>query len=145
MNPAATLSQEGKFTIAWKRVVLGAFLSEVAVTGVISIIFVVHSIVSGSALTDAQSQEFGQLAGYYAAAPAALVATFLFAFWAARKLQTNVIANGVLVGVLATVLTAGMIVTAKPEHRLMYIASFAMRIVGGYLGGLAAAQRLKRT
>src|SRR5690349_8232187 len=99
MNTATTLSQEGRLTIAWKRVVLGAFLSEVAVIAVISIIFVVHSIGTGTALTDAQSQEFGQVAGYYAAAPAALLATFFFTLWAVRKLQTNLIANGVLVGV----------------------------------------------
>jgi len=144
MNTAATVSHERKLNISWKRVVLGAFLSEVVVVAVIGLIVVVHNILNGPSQSTAQSEEFGQLAGYYSAAPTAALATFFFGFWAARKLETNVIANGVMVGVVATVLTAGMIFTAKPEHRLMYIATFALRIVGGYLGGLAA-QRVKRT
>jgi hypothetical protein len=139
MNTAATLSNERKSAISWKRVILGAILSEVVVVAVIGLIVIAHSVLSGPS-----PEDFGQEAGYYAAAPTALVATFFFGFWAARKLETNVIANGVMVGVVAIVLTAGMIATAKPEHRLMYLASFALRIVGGYFGGLAA-QHWKRT
>ena len=144
MNTTDTLSRERKLNISWKRVVLGAVLSEVVVVAVLLAIIAVHSMVIARAQTDAESQEFADLAGYYAAAPTALVATFFFGFWAARKLETGLIANGVMVGVVGVVLTVGFIFTAKPEHRLMYILSFVLRIVGGYLGGLAA-QRSKRT
>jgi len=42
------------------------------------------------------------------------------------------------VGLVGVVLTGGFIFTAKPGDRLMYVVSFVLRIVGGYLGGLVA-------
>jgi hypothetical protein len=86
----------------------------------------------------AEYQEFGRLAGYYSAVPAAAVATFLMAFWTVRKLESSLIANGLLVGVVATLLTMSFIFSARPEDRLMYIVSFMARILAGYSAGFFA-------
>ena len=43
-----------------------------------------------------------------------------------------------LLGGIGVALTLAFFFTAKPEHRFMYGVSFALRILGGYLGGLAA-------
>jgi fluoride ion exporter CrcB/FEX len=75
-------------------------------------------------------------AGYYVAPAASAVATFLMVLWVARKLESRFILHGVLVGLVGVVLTGGFIFTAKPGDRLMYVVSFVLRIVGGYLGGL---------
>ena len=80
----------------------------------------------------------GEVAGYYVAPPASAVATFLMVLWVARKLESQFILHGVLVGLVGVVLTSGFIFTAKPEDRWMYAASFVLRIVGGYVGGLVA-------
>ena len=80
----------------------------------------------------------GELAGYYVAPPASALATFLMVLWVVRKLESRFILHGVLVGMVGVVLTAGFIFTAKPEDRWMYVASFVLRIIGGYLGGLVA-------
>ena len=79
-----------------------------------------------------------ELAGYYVAPPASAVTTFLMVLWVARKLESRFILHGILVGLSGVALTGGFIFTAKPEDRLMYVVSFALRIAGGYLGGLVA-------
>ena len=111
--------------IRWGRILLAAVAAEVVVILV---------ILAASTVFKAP----GELAGYYVAAPASAVATFLMVLWVARKLESRFILHGVLVGLLGVVLTGGFIFTAKPEDRWMYAASFVLRIVGGYLGGLVA-------
>jgi len=80
----------------------------------------------------------GEVAGYYVAPSASAVATFLMVLWVARKVESRFILHGVLVGLVGVALTGGFIFTAKPGDRLMYVVSFVLRIVGGYVGGLVA-------
>jgi hypothetical protein len=131
-----TAVAQKKSTIRWKRVLIAGFLSEVAVMAVMSTIMAVRAFVISPALTAAELGEFGELTGYYVAAPAAALATFLFAFWAVRRLDSGFVANGLLVGIAATLLSVGFIVTARPEHRWMYVLSFLLRITAGYWGGV---------
>ncbi len=138
-NPA-TLPLIEKSGIRWGRVVVAAVLSEVAVIVVLLAVIGVHRVVYPG-LTADQYQEFGLTAGYYVAAPAAAFATFAFAFWAAHRLRSAFIANGVLVGAIATLLTLGFIFGARPQDRAMYIVSYLVRIAGGYFGGLVAQKR----
>ena len=64
--------------------------------------------------------------------------TFLMVLWVGRRLETGYVANGVTVGVVGVILTSGFFFAARPEDRAMYGLAFALRIVAGYLGGLAA-------
>ncbi len=127
-----------KSRIRWTRVLIAALLSEAAVIVILLAITMSYSLLISPGKSAAEYQEFGALAGYYVAPAAAALATFLSVLWVARKLTSDFIANGTLVGVAAVILTAGFLAGAKPEHRLMYIVSFALRIVAGYLGGLVA-------
>jgi hypothetical protein len=113
-------------------------MSEVAVLAVIGLIIAAYRFLVAPGRSDADYQAFGNLVGYYVAPPAAGIAVFLPALWATRRLTTAFIANGALVGVSAVVLTSGFIFAAKPEDRLMYVVSFVLRIVGGWLGGWVA-------
>lgn len=137
----AGLPQAHKAVILWKRVIIAAVLSEIAVTGLIIAIVGAHAIL-GSSGTGADSDEFSHNVGYYTAAPAAVLAVFLMAFWAIRRLDSDFIVNGLLVGIVATLLTVGFIFGARPEDRWMYIASFASRIAAGYAAGVFV-QRMK--
>jgi hypothetical protein len=140
LDTTATPSLKEKTDIRWKRIVLAAFLSEVAVIGVLIAAMGVYRLVApGRSAEDYMA--FGQVAGYYLAAPAAGVATFLFALWVTRPLASGFITNGVLVGVIATLLTLGFIFGARPEDRLMYIVSYLARIAAGYAAGLVANKR----
>jgi putative membrane protein (TIGR04086 family) len=111
--------------IRWGRILLAAVAAEVVV---------ILLLVAASTVFKVPAE----LAGYYVAPPASGLATFLTVLWVARKLESRFILHGVLVGLVGVVLTGGFIFTAKPEDRLMYLVSFVLRIVGGYLGGLAA-------
>jgi hypothetical protein len=124
--------------IHWKRVVVAAFLSELTVIVMLVAVMTIYKFVIAPGLTSAQYDRFGDLAGYYLAAPFAAVATFLFSFWAVRNLQLRIVANAMLVGTIATILSSGFLFAAKPEDRLMYVLSFVLRIMAGYCAGLAA-------
>jgi hypothetical protein len=121
--------------------VVAAVLSEIMVVAVVIVTMAAYRFLIAPGRTPAEYAAFGNLAGYYAAPAAAGLATFFGALWVGRKLTTAFLANGTLVGAAAVVLTGGLIFVAKPEDRFMYGVSFALRILGGYIGG-AVAQRM---
>src|SRR5262245_57499 len=131
MQRTDVLPHAQRTSIRWKRVIVAAVLSDVAVVAVISIVMAAYALLIVPGLTSAEYGELGQNVGYYIAAPAAALAVFLMAFWAVRKLESGFVGNGVAVGVIATFLTVWMIVGARPGDRWMYVASFILRIVAG--------------
>jgi hypothetical protein len=138
---AATItSHTSKFAIQWGRVVAGAVLSELGVFAGIAVAFGMYSVLPSTVVAAASHRP-----EYYAAPAAALIATFVFAWWAARKAGSRFIAHGVLVGVAAVLLSAGFIAAADPADRLMYVVSYVLRIVGGYAGGRVAVRSVRRT
>ena len=114
--------------IRWGRVILAAVAAEVVVILLMLAVSTVFKVP-------------GEVAGYYVAPPTSAVATLLMVLWATRKVDSRFILHGVLVGLVGVVLTGGFIFTAMPEDRLMYVVSFVLRIVGGYVGGLVAQRR----
>src|SRR5262245_2344596 len=92
------LPQARATAIRWKRVIFAAFLSELAVIAVLSAVLATYAFVIAPGRSSAEYNEFGQNAGYYLAAPAAALATFLMAFWAVRTLDSAFVVNGALVG-----------------------------------------------
>jgi hypothetical protein len=127
-----------KSRIRWGRVIAAAVFSELGVIAILVSATITYTFLISAGHTATDYQRFGERAGYYVAPVASGLTTFLSVLWLARKLTSHFILNGTLVGVAATILTAGFLFSAKPEDRLMYIASFAVRIVAGYLGGLRA-------
>ena len=111
--------------------------------GVIALLFAVdHGLrARHTALTDAQYNSLGEEVGYYVAPTAGAILTALSALWVARRLTSAFVLHGVLVGVVGAALTVGFIFGARPDHRVMYLISFGLRIAGGYVGGLVAQWR----
>ena len=130
--------------IRWGRVVAAAVMSEVLVVAVLILITTAHRFLIAPGGTAAEYQAFSDLAGYYVAPAGAGLAVFAGALWVGRKLTSGFISNGTLVGVVAVLLTGGLFFVAKPEDRLMYGVSFVLRIVGGYVGGIAAQRTFSR-
>jgi hypothetical protein len=141
LETATALHEAPKSRIRWKRVIVAAIASELAVIIAISLTMAAYMLLTPGR-TQEEYSEFGQNAGYYAAAPAATLAVFLMAFLAIRKLDSAFIINGLSVGIIATLLTVGFIFGARPGDRWMYIASFILRIAAGYAAGLMV-QRMK--
>jgi hypothetical protein len=132
---------KGSSRIRWGRIVAAAVLSEAVVVIVLIVMTTTYRFLIAPGRTVVEYEAFGELAGYYVAPAAAGLATFLGALWVGRTLTSAFVANGILVGVTAVVLTGGLLFVAKPEDRLMYGVSFVLRILGGYIGG-AVAQRM---
>ena len=117
---------------------MAALASEVAVIVVLILITTTYRFLLAPGKSAADYQAFSDLAGYYFAPPAAGLAAFFGALWATRKLSSGFLVNGTLVGVFGVLLTGGFFFVTKPENRLMYVVSFVLRILGGYLGGVLA-------
>jgi hypothetical protein len=128
--------QQKQSNIRWGRVLLGAVLSEAAVILLLLAITAVYSVAIAPGLTRAQYNEFAQLAGYYVAPTAGALSTFAMVLLLTRRLNSGFVANGTLIGILSVLLTLGFVVSAKPEHQLMYGIAFVLRIAAGYFGGL---------
>ena len=141
LETPATIPVEKKSAIRWKRIVLGSVFSELVVFAVIFIVIVVYQFILAPGLTAAEYDKFGQnVAGYYFAPPAGAVG--IFGIWAARAMRSSAVKAGVLVGMISAVLALPFIFGAKPEHQLMYMISYAGRLVGGYWGGFVV-QRMR--
>jgi hypothetical protein len=120
-------------------VVIAAVLSEAGVIAVLFAVIVGYTFLTP--VTDAQYAALGEEVGYYVAPTAGAVMTLLSVLWATRGLTSGFIRNGIAVGVLGVVLTVGFIFGARPDHRVMYVVAFALRIAGGYAGGAIAQRR----
>jgi hypothetical protein len=67
--------------------------------------------------------------------------TGLAVLWAARPLTSGFVRHGLLIGLMAVLLTFFFILGARPEHRFMYVVSFFLRVAGGFAGGAMAQRR----
>ncbi len=138
------MPSKGSSRIRWGRVVIAAVLSEVAVVATLIITTAAYRFLVAPGKAAAEYDAFGELAAYYVAPAAAGVATFFGALWVGRKLSSDFVAHGALVGAVAVVLTGGLIFVAKPDDRLMYGVSFVLRVLGGYIGGAVAKRMFSR-
>jgi putative membrane protein (TIGR04086 family) len=109
--------------IHWLRVLLGGFLAEVAVIAV---------VIPASLLLGKQVIPYVALLG-------SLLACFLFAVWVGRRIGSQFILHGILVGVVATLLYVGLTL-GRPEP-LAYLAAHGLKIIGGAAGGFVAGRQ----
>jgi hypothetical protein len=124
-------------SIRWGRILIAAVMSEVGVIAVLFAVITAYTLLTPT-MTDTQYNSLGQEVGYYVAPAAGAIMTVLSVLWAARRLTSDFILHGLLVGVVSVVLTVGFIFGVRPDHRVMYIIAFGLRIVGGYAGGVLA-------
>lgn len=64
---------------------------------------------------------------------------FLFALWACRRMETQLVLQGALVAVAGIVIYLALPPWNKPEP-LPYVVAHALKVVGGAVGGYAAAR-----
>ena len=128
--------------IRWLKVIGAGLLAEIATIIVIVLVVAIYNFTIGSGQTETQKQAFAAQAGFYIAPIASILLTFLLAFWVGRKVESKIVLHGTLVGVVATLLSVGFIFAAQPEARLMYIASYILKLLSGYAGGVFAQRRL---
>jgi hypothetical protein len=110
-------------SIQWGRVVLAAFLMEVALIAI-----AVPHFMSGA----------GRVL-VYVIPPAALIATFIITVWIGRGIHSKFVLHGVLIGIVGTLMYIGL-TRAQPESWQYWVAH-ALKVVGGATGGMVLARR----
>jgi putative membrane protein (TIGR04086 family) len=113
--------------IRWLRILIGGFLAELAV-----FVFVIPI-----------SLHFGQHSLFYTAPPASLVACFLLAMWVGRRIDSQFLLHGFLVGVFATLIYVGL--TRGAPEPAAYLLAHGLKMLGGAAGGFVAGLRHKST
>jgi hypothetical protein len=126
--------------IHWIRVLVAGVLSEVGVIVVLlaSIAIYKKVLVGVTPEPEPGSPSLGERIGYYVAPAAGFVTTGSATLWAVHGLDTGVIANAVAVGIVSVLLTSPFLLSARPEHRLMYCVAFALRLAAAYLAGVVS-------
>jgi len=111
--------------IRWLRILLGGFLAEVSV---IALVLPLAFLLGNNTLS-------------YTAPAASLLACFVFAIWVGRRLNSQFVLHGILVGVVATLIYVAL-TRGRPEPPA-YLFAHGLKILGGAAGGLVAARRQK--
>jgi drug/metabolite transporter superfamily protein YnfA len=112
--------------IRWMRIVVGGFLSELAVIAV---------FVPATAF-------LGVTPGVYTAVGGSFVMPLVFGFLTARKVETNFVLHGALVGVVGIAIYLGL--TRFGPEPLLYIVAHGLKLLGGAAGGYLAQRKLEQ-
>jgi hypothetical protein len=106
--------------ILWIRILVGGFLSELALI----VVFIPTTIL------------LGQTAGVYVAVAGSLLMPFLFGFWAAQKAHAHNVLHGLLVGAIGILIYVGL--TRGAPEPLLYLIAHGLKLIGGAAGGYTA-------
>jgi hypothetical protein len=109
--------------IHWGRILVGGLFAEVAL---ILAIVPLGLRVGGNFMN-------------YTAPPGSFITCFLAALWVCRRIESQFILQGTLVGVVAVVIYVALS-RAQPEP-FVYIVAHAVKLLGGACGGLVAQWR----
>ena len=106
--------------IRWLRILVGGFLSELAVI----VVFIPATIL------------LGERPGQYVAVVGSFIMPFLFAMWTTRRVKSKHVFQGILVGAVGILIYIGL-TRAQPEP-LLYIVAHFLKLLGGAAGGYLA-------
>ena len=109
--------------LRWGRIFLGGFLAELCV---FAIVFPVLSLL-------------GQQAFLASILIASAVMPFAFAMWVSRRIESQFLLHGALVGLVAALIYI-VLAWGQPQP-LLYKVSHGFKVLGGMAGGLVASHR----
>jgi hypothetical protein len=109
--------------LRWGRVMVGGFLAELLV---FATVFPALYL-------------FGQRTFLATILIASAVMPFIFAIWVGRRIESNFLLHGALVGVVAALIYMG-IAWGQPQP-LLYKIAHGLKVVGGVVGGVVASRR----
>ena len=110
-------------TLRWGRVIAGGLFAELAV---FAVVFPARYF-------------FGEQAFLASILIASAVMPGLFAVWVGRRVESNFVLHGVLVGVVAALFY--LILAWGQPQPILYKIAHGLKLVGGMLGGIVAARR----
>lgn len=134
---------EDKTGIRWGRVIIAGVLAEVCVVAIMVAVLTVHNLMSRGETAAAQG-EFAMRVGSFVGPVGGALLAFLFALWACRRLKSDFILNGLLVGIVAAIVHTALFLGSSVGYQLIYAVADALKIVAGAAGGYLAQRRFKQ-
>jgi hypothetical protein len=122
------------------RIVVAVILAELLpILALVAIVFVYGAVRQPESLSPA---EFAPRAGNWVGPIGGFLATLLFAWWAARRVQTQRLGHGIAVGVGTALLDLGLglLLGGVGANPPLFFLSNGGRIVAGALGGWMATR-----
>ena len=110
-------------TIQWGRIILAAFIMEVALFAIAVPLFM-----SGHGAVN-----------FYVIPPASLVLTYVVTVWIGRGFKSRFSLQGALVGVVGTLMYVAL--TRGQPEAWQYLLAHALKVVGGVSAGWALERR----
>lgn len=132
-----------KTGIRWVRVIAAGVLTEVCVIAIMVAVMTTHNLMARGETLAEQTAFAGRAGSLIGPAGGALLA-FLFALWACRRLKSDFILNGLLVGLVAAIVHIAMFLSSGMGFQLIYVIADALKIVAGVAGGYAAQKKFER-
>ena len=131
----------GRSKLNWLRIVLAVIAAEALPILLLVLVVVVYGFVRQS--NSPTPEKFAPMAGNWVGPIGGFIATFLFAWWAARRTPERALAHGVAVGVGAALLDFGVgtLLGGGETIKPLFFLSNGGRILAGLLGGWFAARR----
>jgi hypothetical protein len=123
-------------TLKWGRIVIATIVAEIVPLTAL-VIIVAATIPSDVENQTAYAAGIGQWVGPIGGAFMA----FLGGLWVARRLTRDHVLNGVMVGVLLTVIDVVSLIALSAPFAWIFVLSNGSKIICAALGGLAAARR----
>jgi hypothetical protein len=127
--------------IRWKWIVLAALLAEATVLAIFVLLLFVASLAGAPEIARPMST-----LDYIDAMVSSFVVVFLFALWVGKRIESEFVLHGALIGVLGMLLFSIMWIatTGSLAQPPLYVVAHALKVLGGIAGGLVAEKRKRR-
>jgi CDP-diglyceride synthetase len=124
--------------IHWRLVLLAGFLAEVAI---MVVFFVLLTIATLAGVPEVARPE--STLDFIDAMVSSFVMMFLFTLWVGKRIESDYVLHGVLIGLTGFLLFTTLIVAlsgslAQPP---LYLVAHGLKIAGGITGGIVAKRR----
>jgi hypothetical protein len=127
--------------IRWKWVVLAALLAEATVLAIFFLLLFVASLAGVPQIARPMST-----LDYIDAMVSSFVVVFLFALWIGRRIESDFVLHGALIGVAGMLLFSVMWIatTGSLAQPPLYVVAHGLKVLGGIAGGSVAERRKRR-
>jgi hypothetical protein len=127
--------------IRWGWVVGAAFLSETLVLGVFFLLLLAATLAGVPEIARPMSP-----LDNVDALVSSFVVVFLFALWVGKRVESERVLHGALIGVVAALLFTILWIATTPSFAqpLWYVVAHALKVLGGICGGALAQRRARR-
>jgi hypothetical protein len=127
--------------IRWKRILLAAFFAEATVMAVFFLLLLLATVAGFPDIAKPMTT-----LDYIDAMVSSFVAMFLFTLWAVKRIESDWVLHGALIGVAGAVLFSVLWIatTGSLAQPTLYVVAHVLKVLGGITGGLVAERRERR-